>query len=129
MLFVAKLSSSPSIQQRQPLSLSLCLMCDWTVFWKSILNGRYENAISTYSRAGCNGWILIAMSPYAIFSHTIPPLPLSLRMLPLICLVTRAAWVNFESSIKCIGASRSFPPPLRCLHYALLVWYIRRANF
>ena len=35
-------------------------------------------------------------------------------------LVTCAAWVNFEFSIKCVGASRSFPPPLPFLHYALL---------
>ena len=35
-------------------------------------------------------------------------------------LVTRPAWVSFEFSIKCVGASRSFLPPLPFLHYALL---------
>ena len=30
-------------------------------------------------------------------------------------LVTRAAWESFEFSIKCVGASRSFPPPLPSL--------------
>ena len=35
-------------------------------------------------------------------------------------LVTRAAWVSSEISIKCVGALRSFPPPLPFFHYVLL---------
>ena len=30
----------------------------------------------------------------------------------LLLLVTRAAWVSLEISIKCVGALRSFPLPL-----------------
>ena len=32
-----------------------------------------------------------------------------------------AARESFEFSIKCVGASRSFPPPLPFLHHALLL--------
>ena len=39
-----------------------------------------------------------------------------------VVLVTRAGWVNFELSIKCVGASCSFPIPLCCLNHALLIY-------
>ena len=46
---------------------------------------------------------------------------LAIYLAVLLFLVTRAAWVNLEISIKCVGALRSFPPPLSLFHYALLV--------
>ena len=61
-------------------------------------------------------------SPFTYFSwlHT-------LRLC--LFLVTRAAWESSEISIKCVGASRSFPPPLpffimrSCVHTLHVIMY------
>ena len=44
---------------------------------------------------------------------------LATYLVVLLFLVTRAAWVSLDISIKCVGASCSFLPPFSFFHYVL----------